>query len=301
MVITPGEPSDKRFFQLLTGSIAPRPIALASTIDKEGRPNLAPFSFFNFFGSDPPLLIFSPITSVRRGSAKHTLENIYETMEVTINMVCYAMIRQTSLAACEYPKEVNEFRKSGFTPLASHIIKPWRVKESPVNYECSVQRVIETGPAGGAGNLVVCEVLLIHVREDILAEDGYIDPHKIDLVGSMGLNYYCRASGSAVHIIPKPNNRLSVGVDALPAFVKRSEILSANDLGQLADVTQIPAEDPAFSDARLSCILRYFAAGPGKLEQALHSYAHELLQRGRVLQAWQVLLKSRSIHLGENG
>lgn len=290
MLIQPGQPDGKKFYQLLTGSVAPRPIAFASTIDREGNPNLSPFSFFNCFGSNPPVLVFSPLRRVRNNTTKHTLENIRETDEVVINVVTYQMVQQTSLASCEYPDKVNEFVKAGFTPMPSVQVKPYRVKESPVSFECRVTQVIATGEGGGAGNLVLCEVLLIHINDDILDANGFIDPDKIDLVGRMGLNYYCRASGEAVFEVPKPNTELGIGFDQLPASIVQSKILSGNDLGQLANVTEMPRVDPSFEDQQLTRIIEYFATNPEELESELHRYARILLREGKVKAAWQVLL-----------
>lgn len=290
MLIKPGQPDGKKFYQLLTGSIAPRPIAFASTMDKDGQPNLSPFSFFNCFGSNPPTLIFSPLRRVRDNTTKHTLENIKETDEVVINVVSYNMVQQTSLASCEYAKGVNEFVKSGFTPLASELVKPFRVKESPVNFECRVQQIISTGNEGGAGNLIVCEVLLMHLNDKILNAEGYIDPHKIDLVGRMGLNYYCRASGESVFEVPKPNTELGIGVDALPLSIRNSQILSGNDIGQLANVTEMPLIDPSFNDPQLKHIMEYFSIDPEEMGTELQRYAKKLLGEKKVNEAWQVLL-----------
>lgn len=290
MQIRPGQPDGKKFYQLLTGSIAPRPIAFASTVDKGGNPNLSPFSFFNGFGSNPATLIFSPMRRVRNNTIKHTLENIYETMEVVINTVNYDMVQQVSLSSCEYPGGVNEFIKSGLTPLPSELVKPDRVKESPVSFECKVKQIIETGDKGGAGNLIICEAILIHVKDEVMDENGFIDPHKIDLVGRMGLNYYCRASGSAVFEVPKPNTEIGVGFDSLPESVRKSNILSGNDLGMLANVTEMPIIDPAFEDAQLKSIIQYYSTNPEDMEIELHHYAKRLLEQNRVMDAWQVLL-----------
>lgn len=290
MRILPGQPDGRRFYQLLTSAVAPRPIALASTIDEAGRPNLSPFSFFNCFGSNPPMLVFSPLLRVRNGTTKHTLDNVRVHSEVVINVVSYPMVQQTSLASCEYPGGVDEFSKAGFTPEAAEMVKPFRVKESPVSFECHVTRIIDTGTSGGAGHLVCCEILVMHVEEGILGADGYIDPDRIDLVGRMGRDFYCRASGAAVFGVPKPATELGIGFDQLPHSVRHSAILSGNDLGQLASVTQIPPINPAFDDPRLTDILQYYAGTPGDMETELHLYARTLLQQDRTEDAWQVLL-----------
>ncbi|MBL7711247.1 MAG: flavin reductase family protein [Chitinophagaceae bacterium] len=289
MRIVPGEVKTADLHAYLLGSVAPRPICFASTIDKDGNPNLSPFSFFNVFGSKPPILIFSPARRVRDNTIKHTLENVYETMEVVINMVNYDIVQQASLSSCEYPKGVNEFAKAGFTPVASDMVKPFRVKESPVSLECKVLQVIETGKEGGAGNLVMCEVLCMHINDEVLDANGKIDPHKIDLVARMGADYYCRASGSAVFEVAKPNLKLGVGIDALPDNVKHSKILTGNDLGILGNCTEIPVTTEITNDGRLEQILSDFA-DRGQREEALQHYAKDLLDEGDIEKAWQVLL-----------
>ena len=290
MVITPGEISTKQLHAYLLGSVAPRPICFASTIDKDGNPNLAPFSFFNVFGSKPPICIFSPARRVRDNTIKHTLENIQETREVVINVVTYDMVQQMNLASCEYPKGINEFEKSGFTPVQSELVKPFRVKEAPVSLECKLLQVIETGTEGGAANLIICEIIKMHIDDRILDEEQQIDPHKIDLVARMGKDFYCRASGDAVFEVPKPNLNLGVGMDALPAAIRNSHILTGNDLGLLANSTEIPVVTPSIDDERLKMILQDYSNDETLLQQALHQYAKDLLTRHEVDQAWQVLL-----------
>jgi flavin reductase (DIM6/NTAB) family NADH-FMN oxidoreductase RutF len=221
---------------------------------------------------------------------KHTLENVMATREVVINVVNYGMVQQASLASCEYPAGVNEFEKSGFTPVPSEKIKPFRVKESPVQIECIVKEIIITGQEGGAGNLVICEPVMLHINETILDANGKIDPHKIDLVARMGGDYYCRASGDAVFEVVKPNTKLGIGVDALPAAIRNSSILTGNNLGQLANVHELPFIDPAFHDDHLKNIIQYYSVTPDEMERELHLYAKQLLERGDVRAAWQVLL-----------
>jgi flavin reductase (DIM6/NTAB) family NADH-FMN oxidoreductase RutF len=201
--INPKEVSVPKMHAYMLSSIGPRPIAFVSTVDKEGRPNLAPFSFFNAFGSHPPIVVFSPARSVRENTLKNTLENIQEVKEVVINVVSYSMAHKMNHASIEFPKGVNEFHEAGFTEEPSELVRPFRVKESPVQMECKVLQVIETGYEGGAANLVVCEILLMHISEDILNEEGRIDQNKIDLIGRMGGAYYCRASGDALFELPK--------------------------------------------------------------------------------------------------
>ena len=240
----------------MLSAIAPRPIAFASTIDKDGTPNLSPYSFFNAFGSKPPTLIFSPARRVRDNTIKHTLENVYETMEVVINVVSYPMVQQVSLSSCEFPKGISEFEKAGFTPIASQLVKPFRVKESPVQFECKVKQVIETGTEGGAGNLIVCEILLMHVNEDVLDENGRIDQNKIDLVARCGYDWYCRASGPALFEVAKPNLKLGIGIDNIPDEIKHSEVLTGNDLGQLGNVEAVPNYEEVQAFAQIPEIVR---------------------------------------------
>ncbi|MGN7819664.1 flavin reductase family protein [Chitinophaga sp. 22536] len=292
MKVVPSEIKTSELQAYLQGAIAPRPICFASTIDAEGKPNLSPFSFFNMFGTNPPTLIFSPSRRVRDNTTKHTLANVYATSEVVINVVTYSMVQQTSLASCEYPEGVDEFVKAGFTPLASEKVKPFRVKESPVQLECVVKQIIETGNQGGAGNLVICEPVLIHINDEIFDAKGKIDPHKIDLVARMGGDYYCRASGDAVFEVPKPNTQLGIGVDALPLPIRNSVILSGNDLGKLGNVHEMPFVDPTFDDHHLKNIIQYYSLTPDEMERELHHYAKQLLEANKVGEAWQVLLSA---------
>lgn len=290
MKIVPGEIKTADLHAYLLGAISPRPICFASTVDKDGNANLSPFSFFNVFGSKPPVLVFSPARRVRDNTIKHTLENIYETKEVVINVVSYDMVQQMSLASCEYPKGTSEFTKSGFTPVKSDMVKAFRVKESPAQLECRVTQVIETGTEGGAGNLIICEVLCMHINDEVLNETGKIDPHKIDLVARMGGDYYCRASGNAVFEVPKPNLQLGIGIDNLPESIRKSAILTGNNLGLLGNSTSIPVVDTVLYDDRLTYILRENSNDEPTLTTALHLYSKELLDEGDVHKAWQVLL-----------
>lgn len=290
MKIVPGEIKTALLHGYLLGAVAPRPICFASTIDENGVPNLSPFSFFNVFGSKPPICIFSPARRVRDNTTKHTLQNAIATKEVVINIVNFNIVQQMNLASCEYPQGVSEFEKAGFTPIASDLVKPFRVKESPVQLECKVNQVIETGQEGGAGNLIICEVLCMHIDDAILDEQGKIDPHKIDLVARMGGNYYCRASGSAVFEVQKPNTQLGVGIDALPLSIRQSKVLSGNNLGLLGNSSSIPVVSPVLYDDRLTQIIREYSDDREGLENALHIYAKELLDAGQVEKAWQILL-----------
>lgn len=281
--INPKEISTGKLHGYLLGAIAPRPIAFASTIDADGNPNLSPFSFFNVFGSNPPVLIFSPARRVRDNTTKHTLENSLATKEVVINVVNYDIVQQMSLSSTEYPEGVNEFEKAGFTMLPSDEIKPFRVAESPVQFECKVKDVIFTGNEGGAGNLIVCEVVKIHISEDILADDGSIDQHKIDLVARAGGSYYTRARDGFFEI-PKPIATLGIGVDAIPLEIRNSPILTGNNLGMLGNVEQLPAEDTVnnFGKEHSQFI--------GLEMVKKHTFAQEYLSKNDVESAWKVLL-----------
>lgn len=276
----------------LLGAVGPRPIAFASTVDAKGNPNLSPFSFFNVFGVNPTTLIFSPSRKGRDNTTKDTYENLKEVPEVVINVVTYGMVEQTSLSSTEYDKDVNEFEKAGFTPIPSERIKPARVKESPVQLECKVRDIIETGDQGGAGNLVVCEILLIHVDEAILDTNGNIDPHKIDLVGRMGGDYYCRASGDAVFMVEKPLQKLGIGIDQLPDYIKNSEYLSGNDLGKLGNIETLPFTEEINSYKKSESFqkLKAMFAKANNEKQAVYYYAKNLLEQKKVLEALKILM-----------
>lgn len=291
MKIFPSEIKTSQLHAYLLGAIAPRPICFASTIDEDGNMNLSPFSFFNVFGSKPPILVFSPARRVRNNTIKHTLENAIRTREVVINVVNYAIVQQMSLASCEYDKGVNEFEKAGLTPIASEMVKPFRVKESPVQLECKVLEVKATGEEGGAGNLVICEVICMHINDAVLNEQLQIDPHKIDLVARMGGDFYCRASGNAVFEVAKPNLNLGVGVDQLPEAIRLSKVLTGNHLGVLGNCTSVPIIDEAFSDEHLNELLSRSYTNSEERINALHTYAKELIDANKIDQAWQVLLK----------
>jgi flavin reductase (DIM6/NTAB) family NADH-FMN oxidoreductase RutF len=274
----------------LQHAIAPRPICFASTVDKEGNVNLSPFSFFNLFSSNPPIVIFSPARRMRDNTTKHTLENVMEVPEVVINICDYNMVQQVSLSSCEYPKGTDEFVKAGFTKATSILVKPPRVMESPIQLECKVIEVKPLGTEGGAGNLVIAEVLLMHIKDEVLNTEGKIDQRKLDLVARLGGNWYTRANASTIFEVDKPNTQLGIGVDALPATIKNSQILTGNNLGQLGNVTEMPFIDPAFHDDKLKNIIQYYSINPTEMENELELYAKELLDDGKVTEAWQVLL-----------
>lgn len=272
--------------------VAPRPVCFASTIDNQGNVNLSPFSFFNLFSSQPPVVIFSPARRVRDNTTKHSLENVLEVPEVVVNIVTYDMVHQTSLASCEFPKGVNEFEKAGLTPEPALLVKPPMVKESKVKLECKVLEVKPLGAEGGAGNLVICEVLLMHITDELLDENKKMDQRKIHHIARLGADWYCVVNESNLFKVPKPNTELGIGVDALPPAVRNSKILTGNDLGQLANVQHLPAIDPSFDDAHLKQIIQYYGINPEEMETELHSYARKLLEQGKLQEAWQVLLSA---------
>ncbi|MDX1446561.1 flavin reductase family protein [Lishizhenia sp.] len=290
--IEPKELEIPHLHHLLLGAVGPRPIAFASTVDAEGNPNLSPFSFFNVFSANPPIMVFSPARSGRTNTTKDTYDNVKEHPECVINIVNYDIVEQMSLSSSPYAKGVNEFTKSGLTPIASDIVKPFRVKESPVQFECKVNEVIELGDGGGAGNLVICEVVKIHIREDLLTENKRIDQTKIDLVARMGGNWYCRADKNSMFEITKPITTIGIGYDNLPADILNSEILSANDLAKLAGVTELPNETDVNEHKliELSDLFVSLEEDQAKLEQELHKLAKQQLQENNIEDAWKTLL-----------
>lgn len=292
VTIDPKEVSTAQFHGALLGVVAPRPIAFASTIDENGRSNLSPFSFFNVFSANPPIAIFSPARRVRNNTTKHTLENAKATQEVVINIVNHAIVEQMSLSSTEYAEGVDEFVKSGLTPVKSDLIKPFRVKEAPAQLECRVKEVIELGNEGGAGNLIICEVLKLHIDENILDENGKVDPFKADLVARMGGNWYCRANGDALFEIAKPLTTLGMGVDSIPEDIRNSTILTGNNLGQLGNVEGLPNETDVndYKLMELSDLFMEHQDDAAELEKQLHLKASELLKEGNVIDAWKTLL-----------
>jgi flavin reductase (DIM6/NTAB) family NADH-FMN oxidoreductase RutF len=275
----------------LQHAIAPRPICFASTIDKEGNINLSPFSFFNLFSSNPPIVIFSPARRGRDNTTKHTLENALAVPECVINIVDYSMVQQMSLASCEYPKGVDEFVKAGFTKEAASLVKPPMVKEAKIKLECRINEVKSLGDQGGAGQLVIAEVLCMHIDDSILnAEGTMIDQTKLELVARLGGDWYCKVNADNLFKVAKPNTALGIGIDAIPDSIKNSLLLTGNHLGQLANVHELPMIDPSFHDDRLKNIIQYYSINPNEMEQELHKYAAELLQEEKVLEAWQILL-----------
>lgn len=274
----------------LQHAIAPRPVCFASTTDAAGNINLSPFSFFNLFSANPPILVFSPARRVRDNTTKHTLENVLEVPEVVINIVDYDMVQQMSLSSCEYPRGVNEFIKSGLTMEPATVVQPPMVKESKIKLECKVLEVKPLGTEGGAGNLVICEALVMHISDEILNEEGNINQLKLELVARLGGDWYCRVNEQNLFKVEKPNTKLGIGVDALPEPVRHSKILTGNNLAQLANVHDTPVIDPAFNDPHLKQIIAYFANSPAEMEQELHGYAKKLLEEQKVTEAWQVLL-----------
>ena len=281
-------PSDAQNY--LQHAIAPRPICFASTIDTEGNVNLSPFSFFNLFSSNPPIVIFSPARRVRDNTTKHTLQNVLQVPEVVINIVDYAMVQQMSLSSCEYAKGENEFVKAGFTEQKATQVQPPMVAESKIKLECKVIEVKPLGTEGGAGNLVICEVLCMHINEEILDQNNKINQTKLQLVARLGGDWYCKVNEQNLFKVAKPNVQLGIGVDALPKAIKNSIILSGNHLGMLANVQQIPFINAAFDNDELAKIVQYFSLNPHDLEIETHKLAAKYLEQGNVVDAWQILL-----------
>ncbi|RZJ80659.1 MAG: flavin reductase family protein [Flavobacterium sp.] len=274
-------------------AIAPRPICFASTVDAEGNVNLSPFSFFNLFGTNPPMCVFSPARRVRDNTTKHTLENVLQVKQCVINIVNYAMVQQMSLASTEYSKGVNEFEKAGFSMLESHLVKPPRVAEAPVQLECEITEVIPLGDKNGAGNLVIAEIKLIHIKEEILDEEGKIDQQKIDLVARLGGDWYCRVTEANLFKVAKPLTTLGIGVDALPVSVRYSKVLTGNDLGMLGNVEHLPTAeeiDDIQWNANVKDILDATIGDATNRERELHELAHQLLATGNVADALKVVL-----------
>lgn len=281
-------PAEKQYY--LQHVIGPRPICFASTIDPAGNVNLSPFSFFNMFSSNPPVVVFSPARRVRDNTTKHTLQNLLEVPEVVVNIVTFDMVQQTSLASCEFPKGVDEFSKAGFTKEPATLVKPPMVKESKAKLECKVLEIKPLGQEGGAGNLVICEVLRLHLADILLTDDKKFDQTKLELVARLGGDWYCKVSKENLFLVPKPNVQLGIGIDALPQSIRCSKILTGNHLGQLGNVHQMPVVDSSFEDEHLKTIFQYYAVSPDEMEKELHSYAASLLNEGKVAEAWQVLL-----------
>ena len=290
--INPGELTTPKLHGYLLGAVGPRPIAFASTIDKAGRPNLSPFSFFNVFSANPPIMIFSPARRVRNNTTKHTLENVKETKEVVINIVNYDIVQQMSLASTEYAKGENEFKKSGLTMVKSEVVKPFRVAESPVQFECKVKKVEALGKEGGAGNLIYSEVVRIHIDAAILDKEGKIDPFKIDQVARMGGNWYSRAK-LGMFEVPKPLSSLGIGVDAIPDSIRFSKVLTGNDLGMLGNIESIPtdAEVSAFLNDRVE--VRSVISSDDR--ELIHKMAQQFLAEQDISSAWKLLLAAASV------
>jgi flavin reductase (DIM6/NTAB) family NADH-FMN oxidoreductase RutF len=282
---TPSEMETPKLHGLLLSAVAPRPIAFVSTMDENGNPNLAPFSFFNVFSANPPIAIFSPARRVRGNTTKHTLDNVETTKECVINVVSHDILHQMNLASCEYEDGVNEFEKAGLTAIESEVVKPFRVKESPVQFECKVREVIHLGVDGGAGNLVVSEVVKMHFHDDVFDENENPDPQKLDLMARMGQNWYCRAFGDAVFEIPKPGRVVGLGVDALPESIRNSSILTGNDLGKLGMHPELPSDLEVASFATRASELN-----EGKLHENIKTY----LELNNVGDAWKLILASQN-------
>lgn len=290
LTINPKDISTMQLQAYLQGAVAPRPIAFASTIDENGNPNLSPFSFFNVFSANPPILIFSPSRRVRDNTTKHTLQNVEKVDEVVINIVTYEMVQQMSLSSCEYPAGTNEFTKAGFTQLASEVVKPFRVKEAPVQFECKVNQIISLGNEGGAGNLVICEVLKMHISENILDKNGNIDQNKIDLVSRMGGNWYSRAKDGLFEV-PKPVSELGIGVDAIPIFIANSAVFNGNDLGALGNISVLPNTKEITTFVNNNVDVKAILSTTDEVQ--IHQKAKDYINQNLISEAWMLLLADR--------
>lgn len=288
--IEPKEISTAKLQGYLQGSVGPRPIAFASTVDSNGNPNLSPFSFFNLFSANPPILVFSPSRRVRDNTIKHTLVNAEATREVVINVVSYDMVQQASLSSTEYGDGVNEFLKAGFTAIPSDLVKPFRVKESPVQFECKIQEIISLGNEGGAGNLIICEIVKMHIDEKILDANGGIDQHKIDLVSRLGGNWYSR-SNMGLFEVEKPLTTLGIGVDKIPDFIKKSPIFDGNDLGKLGNVEALPTTEEVAIFVNQNFAVKGVLSSDD--QEKVHLKAKEYLDNNEVIAAWKVLLSEK--------
>jgi flavin reductase (DIM6/NTAB) family NADH-FMN oxidoreductase RutF len=288
--ISPKDITISQLQSFLQGAVSPRPIAFASTISKNGKPNLSPFSFFNVFSANPPILVFSPARRVRGNTTKHTLQNAIDTREVVINVVNYDIVQQMSLSSTEYAEGINEFVKSGLTALPSELVKPYRVAESPVQFECKVNEIIELGTEGGAGNLIICEVIRIHINEAVLDENGMIDQYKIDLVSRMGGNWYSR-SNQGLFEVPKPISTLGIGVDNIPEFIRKSPVFKGNDLGMLGNIEALPSEEEIIIFVNENFAVKGVLSSDD--EQKIHLKAKEYLNNQDILSAWKVLLAKK--------
>jgi len=282
------EPNTSQFNDIFKHAISPRPICFASTIDKDGNVNLSPFSFFNMMGQNPPICVFSPLRKMRDGSTKHTLENVWEHPECVINIVNYNMVQQQSLASVEYPKGVNEFVKAGFTELPSELVKPPRVAESPIQFECKVREVISVTDQPGAANLVIAEIVRMHVQEDLLDENDKVSPYDLDLVSRMGGDYYCRVIPESIFEVEKPTRTIGLGIDQLPDEVKNSNYLTGNNLGQLGNVEKLPTDEMILNFKEQ--LTERLDIQKFKSVEVRHQVAAKLLEQGDVNGAWYWLL-----------
>ena len=298
--LTPADLTPAQWHPFMVGAVAPRPVAFASTVDAAGRVNLSPYSFFNAFSSNPPILVFSPANRVRDNSQKHTLENVREVPEVVINICDFALVEQLSLASTEYAKGVNEFTKAGLTELASELVRPPRVAEAPAAFECVVEQVIELGQNNGAGNLVICRVVRAHFRTDILLPDATgIDPFKLDAVARLGGDWYCRANGASLFEVAKPNRHIGIGIDQLPEHLRTSTVLTGNELGRLANIEHsalpTPAQIEEFrAEPMVAYLLNKHRDDAVERAQQLLQLGRQFLAEGRLVEAWKTLLLSQN-------
>lgn len=294
--IDPETTSTKDMYQYLVSTVNPRPIAFVSTIDEEGRPNLAPYSFFNCFSANPPILVFSTTRRIADNTTKDTLSNVEATGELVINVVSYGIARQMAVASIQFPKGISEFDKSGLTPLPAELVRPYRVKESPVHFECKLEQIIPLGGEGGAGHLVICRIVRLHVSEEVFDDQGRISPHKLDLLGRLGRAFYVRASGEAVYRIFQPQNLPAIGYDQLPPSARRSTVLTGNNLGQLAGIRAAPTPEAIAAVRREKRIQEILQSNPAPCEE-LHRYAQIELAKENVALAAQIVWLAEEVGL----
>ena len=286
LTIDPLETPHKDLHQFILGTVAPRPVAFVSSLDKDGNQNLAPYSFFNAFSSNPPIVVFSSNRKASTNTTKDTLENVRVSGECVINAVNYSMVRQMAVASVEFPRGVSEFQKTGLTPVASDLVKPPRVGESPAAMECIVQDIITLGEGGGAGHLIICKVVRMHVAKEVLGERNRIDPQKMDLMGRMGRAYYVRCSGQAIHTIVQDYIPVTIGYDQLPEHIKNSSILTGNDLGKLAGLVSLPDQESMMRVRQLEEVKEALSGS----KAALHYLAKSFIDKGEVATGFNILM-----------
>ncbi len=298
-VITPGEVETKDLHQFILGAVAPRPIAFVSTIDDDGIPNIAPYSFFNAFSSNPPVLVFSSNRRVADNTTKDTLHNVELNQELVVNVVNYEIVHQMALASISYPSDIDEFAKSGLTPIPADLVKPFRIKESPAHFECKVSEIITLGNHGGAGHLIICNVLRMHVCESVIDDKNRINPHKMDLVGRMGRSHYVRAQGEAVFDLYQSVMKPALGFDSLPKHILNSNVLSGSDIAKMAGLYKFPdvneLADLMKNNHDLKSVFSSAESSDNILIDNLHRLVKNTIDDGRIEEAFQIAMSYESV------